>query len=671
MRKFFSFLMLFSFALTISMYGQYVRRVIVEEATNASCGPCAAQNPTFQQWLSNHLDRVIPVIYHAWWPGSNDPMYRYDTNMNRTRIIYYGINGVPSGRVNGKIAPPSSGYYAGAVADTNALNNQLNQESFYSLIGIKFTIFDVNTNDGSGSVKVEIQTDVPIKNKYLRIAICEEHHYYASAGNNGEKDFYYLARKMLPDATGTILNMEAGETQSFSFNFNVDPSFTDDLYAVAFIQDDATKEILQGNWTKNSPIKEPDYFVIITNPQLIEIGNTGDSYQLDAYVLNNTPAAIDFDVEADIVGSIPSDWTTEIVNGTQNITVQPNSKEKVSLAVQVGSTPYAAEVGLKFKNTAKNIYMNSATLRVYHSGIQRLHVLAGEEQHSIMPIIKTTLGDNYIFDISLLDFAANASKFNSLKTIVWNGSTNGEFTTPSANIITDALSNNKNIFILGGHFNPGMTSTGMLPYFGIAFIAYCREGYGTAPYPVKLAGVPGDPITGDFGTNIQGYLIKYLLPLYRIVNKQTTTPIMTFAKSADSICAVKVQFVSSRAIVLGMNPYIIADPTIRQKLITRSLQWLEGITSVEDEVHLSNVSIAPNPATSFAYLHLTSDKYFENVVVRIVDNTGRILQTAYKGSLSQGSNTIPILLTGLPNQQLWVVVESNGSTQAIPLIKIE
>jgi hypothetical protein len=40
------------------------------------------------------------------------------------------------------------------------------------------TIFDVNTSDGSGSVKVEIQTDVPIKNKYLRIAICEEHHYY-------------------------------------------------------------------------------------------------------------------------------------------------------------------------------------------------------------------------------------------------------------------------------------------------------------------------------------------------------------------------------------------------------------------------------------------------------------------------------------------------------------
>jgi hypothetical protein len=161
----------------------------------------------------------------------------------------------------------------------------------------------------------------------------------ASAGNNGEKDFYYLARKMLPDATGTILNMEAGETQSFSFNFNVDPSFTDDLYAVAFIQDDATKEILQGNWTKNNPIKEPDYFVIITNPQLIEIGNTGNSYQLDAYVLNNTPAAIDFDVEADIVGSIPSDWTTEIVNGTQKLLFSQIPKRRFLLQSKLARHP--------------------------------------------------------------------------------------------------------------------------------------------------------------------------------------------------------------------------------------------------------------------------------------------------------------------------------------------
>jgi len=671
MKSFFSLLLLFSFALTISVNGQYVRRVIVEEATNASCGPCAAQNPTFKKWLSNHFDRVIPVVYHAWWPGSNDPMFLYDQDMNRTRINYYGISGVPSGRVNGKIAPTSGSYYAGAVADTIALNNQLNQESFYSLIGINFVIFDVNTTDGSGTVKIEVETDVPINNKYLRIVICEEHHYYPNAGTNGEKDFHYVARKMLPNATGTVLNMEAGEKQSFLFNFTVDPSFADDLYAVAFIQDDATKEILQGNWTKTYPVKVPDYYLLIANPQLVEVGNSGDTYQLETYVLNNTSESIAFDVKAEITGHIPSDWSTEIVNGVRSITVQPNSKEKVALMVSIGSTPYAGEVGLTLTHTGKGITLKSGALRVYHSGIERLHILAGEKEHSIMPIIQKTLGDNFIFEIPLQDFVANENKFNSLKTIVWNGSTNGDFTVSSANIITDALSENKNIFILGGKFTAGMNTTGMFPYFGISFIAYCREGYGSAPYPVKLAGVPGDPITGDFGTNIQGYLINYLLPLYRIVNKQTTTPIMTFAKSADSICAVKVQFPSSRAIVLGMNPYIIADPTLREKLISRSLLWLEGTSNIDEEVQFCQISISPNPATSFAYLHFTLDKFLDDAVIRIVDSDGKFLKTVYKGQLNIGHNTVPLLLTGLPNQQLWVVLETNNSIQSLPLIKIQ
>lgn len=51
MKKFFllSFVL---FALVLSSgNGQFIRKVLVEEATNASCGPCAAQNPSFQAWI--------------------------------------------------------------------------------------------------------------------------------------------------------------------------------------------------------------------------------------------------------------------------------------------------------------------------------------------------------------------------------------------------------------------------------------------------------------------------------------------------------------------------------------------------------------------------------------------------------------------------------------------
>ena len=41
---------LFAAAANVS-YAQTARVTLIEEATNASCGPCAAQNPTFQAYL--------------------------------------------------------------------------------------------------------------------------------------------------------------------------------------------------------------------------------------------------------------------------------------------------------------------------------------------------------------------------------------------------------------------------------------------------------------------------------------------------------------------------------------------------------------------------------------------------------------------------------------------
>lgn len=56
-------------------YSQLKNMILLEEATNASCGPCASQNPILEQFLHDDSDAVIGVSYHAWWPGATDPMY--------------------------------------------------------------------------------------------------------------------------------------------------------------------------------------------------------------------------------------------------------------------------------------------------------------------------------------------------------------------------------------------------------------------------------------------------------------------------------------------------------------------------------------------------------------------------------------------------------------------
>jgi hypothetical protein len=87
--------------LTTSVLTSQVRKIVLmEEATNASCPPCAANNPTLQAFFESYFGGVISVRYHAWWPGS-DPMYSLNITDNTNRINYYGISGVPNYMMDG------------------------------------------------------------------------------------------------------------------------------------------------------------------------------------------------------------------------------------------------------------------------------------------------------------------------------------------------------------------------------------------------------------------------------------------------------------------------------------------------------------------------------------------------------------------------------------------
>ena len=92
---------------------------MLEEATNASCPPCAANNPNLQKFFEANFGGIISVRYHAWWPGS-DPMYNENTSENRTRINYYGISGVPGYTIDGE--------FKGLPGDIGAMTSQMNSQ---------------------------------------------------------------------------------------------------------------------------------------------------------------------------------------------------------------------------------------------------------------------------------------------------------------------------------------------------------------------------------------------------------------------------------------------------------------------------------------------------------------------------------------------------------------
>ncbi len=69
--------------LSIDANSQAVRKVLFEEWTSSTCGPCAANNPVLNAFIEAHADTITAVKYHVGWPSpGNDPMYRLITRQS-------------------------------------------------------------------------------------------------------------------------------------------------------------------------------------------------------------------------------------------------------------------------------------------------------------------------------------------------------------------------------------------------------------------------------------------------------------------------------------------------------------------------------------------------------------------------------------------------------------
>ena len=246
---------LFTLFLVIQLsQAQSTRIVLLEEATNASCAPCAAYNPGLQNMVTSHLGGIISVRYHAWWPGSNDPMYQANTADNRNRINYYGISGVPGYALDG--------HFYGVPSNPDLIKTQM-YERLSKPAPVRIRLQSHFTMD-SVFVQVELEAleDLSDTSLHLRVALIERLISFSSApGSNGEKDFGDVMRTMLPDANGTAVSaLNAGDLLSFSFKTAIQQDVwnAEDMSAIAWLQSDNTKEVFQAQIDFPTSILETD-----------------------------------------------------------------------------------------------------------------------------------------------------------------------------------------------------------------------------------------------------------------------------------------------------------------------------------------------------------------------------------------------------------------------------
>ncbi len=301
------------------------RIVLVEEFTNASCPPCAAQNPAFNTLLNANQTKIVELKYQTNWPGV-DPMNAQTQNLGvGTRVTYYGVTGVPNGFYDGVAFTGASYVGAPANATQTTIDNEYAVASNFDLA----LSHSFNAAYDSMFISCDITcTAATSGNLVLQLAIMERDIYFTTApGTNGETHFEGVMRNMIPNASGTALagSWSIGQMQHLDFAVAV-PWYIYDLNkvgAVAFIQNNTGKAVLQAAYsTPIGGISTANNASVSSVTNLPFLTCTG-SYTPSIVIKNLastalTSATINYSLDGVLLGSQP--WTGSLaLNATATV----------------------------------------------------------------------------------------------------------------------------------------------------------------------------------------------------------------------------------------------------------------------------------------------------------------------------------------------------------------
>ncbi|MBL0340340.1 MAG: choice-of-anchor J domain-containing protein [Bacteroidetes bacterium] len=345
MKKIYSIAALSLTLVTGTALAQSQRFILAEEFTQASCGPCAAQNPAFNTILDANTTKIIGLKYQVWWPGF-DPMYNHNKTEVNTRVALYGVTGVPNVRVDGTA-------YAGAP---NGVTQSF-IDNRYTNVTSPFTIAATHSFNAAYT-QMTINADItctgtPIGTLVLQTAMIErEINFTTPPGTNGELDFYGVMKKMVPDDQGTAVTaISAGATQNVSLTVDI-PWYVynlNQLAAVLFIQDNASKVVHQAAYSApiaGLPAVDMQITTVTGIPSLICTGTFSPVVTLK----NNAAATItscnvNYQIDGGAIISQP--WTGSLAqNATAQVTINNVSASNGTHALHIFTSDLDAGIDI-------------------------------------------------------------------------------------------------------------------------------------------------------------------------------------------------------------------------------------------------------------------------------------------------------------------------------------
>ncbi|WP_282788108.1 T9SS-dependent choice-of-anchor J family protein [Flavobacterium croceum] len=212
------------------------RLPLYEEFSSSTCGPCATFNGNYYNpFHANNSANYAAIAYRVNWPGTGDPYYTAEVG---TRVGYYGITGAPTLLVDAA----DGTNFDSALLDQD-LANALAKPSYFTINATKQLV--------GSTMNVTINTTPYLSGTYRVFAAVVEGTTYNNIASNGETEFNEVFMKMLPSATGQVVNFVYNQPTTTSLSADLTGTFIEemtDLKVVVFIQDYANKNVMQAKY---------------------------------------------------------------------------------------------------------------------------------------------------------------------------------------------------------------------------------------------------------------------------------------------------------------------------------------------------------------------------------------------------------------------------------------
>jgi hypothetical protein len=620
------------------LLGQGRRVVLMEEATNASCPPCATNNPRLQAFFQSNFGDVVSVRYHAWWPGSNDPMYTRNTADNRNRINYYGITGVPNYVMDGanQGVPSDPGKMAATMRE-RLQSPHLLDITVQAVVDTDSVRVDL-TVIGRGAVSQTALT--------LHTAVIERMITYASPpGSNGEKVFPDVMRQLLPAAAGiSIASLTTGDTLRYSLACPVQAWWNlSDLAVVSWLQSNTTKEIIQANI--NLPTHSIQY-----DGELQDLVALNQLYTKRHVIHNTNSVPIDLRVEAVGVQVAPG-WSYELLHLGSPVdsiiaAIDPGDSLVAELKITTGSNPGSFKVKL--------LAVNRTDPHGYGSSIEHFGIVpngpvlfvdasggGGSDQlyHGAFDSAGVSYTTIQKADLVSLASKLGTSQFSSLFwSVGWNFPALEPF---DVTYMQSFLDEGGNLYIAGQDIGWDIFDANGSSGFQAAkdFYHYSLGAHYLADNSggTSMMGVPGDVVTEGLAFTLGNPYSPYP---EQVGPYPGTAAVNILQYNNGRYGAVRLDADTFKTIYMGIGLEQINEPLQRNLLIKRILEWF-GITTGVDPAE-AGIPIAfsldqnyPNPFNPSTEIRYTIAEQ-GLVTLKIFDLVGRELETLVQEIQSPG-----------------------------------